>query len=109
MRTRRVGGFTCGVVLVVFGVMMLLHSFIPTLTYELILSFWPVILIVLGVELLIANTVSCFKDNKNCQGDNQQSSFVEFKYDLAAIVLMFVIVLFSVGMGFAEFCLKYYS
>lgn len=105
MRTRRVGGFTCGVVLVAFGVMLLLHSFIPALTYQLIFSFWPVILIVLGAELLIANTVSSFKDRKN----SYRNDHVEFKYDLAAIALIFVTALFSMGMGFAEFCMKYYN
>lgn len=105
MRTRRVGGFTCGVVLVAFGVMMLLHSFIPILTYQLIFSFWPIILIVLGVELLISNTVSCFKYSRG----STEKFYVEFKYDLAAIMLIFIMALFSMGMGFAEFCMKYYS
>lgn len=104
MRMRRVGGFTCGVVLVAFGVMLLLHSFIPALTYRLIFSFWPVILIILGVELLIANAVSCSKGDEDCQ----EKKHVEFKYDMAAIALIFVVAVFSMGMGFAEFCMNYY-
>lgn len=103
MRSRRVGGFTCGVVLIAFGVMLFLHSFIPALTYQLIFSFWPVILIILGGELLIANIVSCCKGGEECQ----QKNHVEFKYDMAAIALIFVVAVFSMGMGFAEFCMNY--
>jgi len=100
MRTRRVGGFTCGVVLVAFGVMFFMHSFIPILTYQLIFSFWPLILIILGAELLITNTIFCVKDGR----DSSQKSYVEFKYDVAAIALIFIMAVFSMCMGFAELC-----
>lgn len=107
MKTRRVGSFTCGVVLVAFGVMFLLHSFIPELTYQLIFSFWPVILIILGIELLVTETVSCLR-NGNVGGSGAQKDYVEFQYDTGAVMLIFVMAVFSMGMGIAEYCMKYY-
>ena len=55
-RTRRVGTLTMGVSLIAAGILFLLHLFIPsTLTYLYIFRSWPVILILLGIEVLFAN------------------------------------------------------
>ncbi|MEL7657573.1 MAG: DUF5668 domain-containing protein [Bacillota bacterium] len=55
-RTRRVGTITMGVSLIAAGILFLLHLFIPlTVTYLYIFRSWPVILILLGAEVLIAN------------------------------------------------------
>lgn len=54
-KTRRVGTFTAGLSMVVFGVMFLLCSVFHIMEYELIFAMWPVILISLGGEILVAN------------------------------------------------------
>ena len=77
VRTHRVGAFTSGFCMVGFGILLLLHNLIGILDYETILGFWPLILIGLGVELLLSNVM--------------KSKIV---YDKAAIVLLFVMVLF---------------
>lgn len=94
MRVRRVGSFTCGILLILFGGLFLLRLVVPMITYTFILHLWPLILIFLGVEVLLSN---------------QKSDKTVIKYDASAIVLVFLLAFFSVGMGIAEFCLEYYQ
>ncbi len=54
MRSRRVGTLTLGVSLICAGILFLLHLLVPAfLTYYFIFRLWPVILILLGIEVLI--------------------------------------------------------
>ena len=85
VRTHRVGTITTGLSLIAFGVMFVLHMFLNVLSYDLIFKLWPVILIGLGVELLLSNFI---KD--------------KIVYDKAAILLMFVMALFAMGMAGAD-------
>ena len=78
VRTHRVGAFTSGICMVGFGVLLLLHNQLGIMDYEMILGFWPLILIGMGVELLLSNVM--------------KSKII---YDKAAIVLLFVMVLFA--------------
>ena len=57
------------------------HMFIPSLSYAAIFRFWPVILIALGVEVLLA------------QGRSEK---VEFFYDGWAMVMMVLLILLHV-------------
>lgn len=91
-RTHRVGSLTAGFSMVAFGIMFLVHMIVPALTYGMICRFWPVMLILLGVELLISNVIK-----------------KELVYDKAAIVLMFVVMLFAMGMAGADMCLTVLS
>lgn len=51
---RRVGTFTFGVTLVVFGFWMLAQLFLPELDLTWCLKLSPLILVLLGVEVLLA-------------------------------------------------------
>ena len=51
---RRVGTFTFGVTLVVFGLWMLAQLFLPELDLTWCLKLSPLILVLLGVEVLLA-------------------------------------------------------
>lgn len=93
MRSRRVGSITCGIVLIVFGILFLLHMMLPVISYTFIFRFWPLILVFLGLEIIIANTR---------KGENMM------KYDIGAIFLIIVLAAFSLGMGLAEYCMSYY-
>lgn len=86
MRERRVGTFTLGCMLVVFGVLFMLHALEWGISYELIFHCWPLILISLGVEILFA-----------LYGKRQL-----IRYDKGAIVLLMVLTLFCMGMAVAD-------
>ena len=45
VRTHRVGSITLGSALVLFGILFLVHLFVPVLTYEIIFHIWPCIFI----------------------------------------------------------------
>lgn len=88
-RTHRVGSVTAGFSMIIFGILLLCHSLFGFADYQLIFSFWPMILIGLGIELLLSN-------------------FMEKKivYDKAAIVLMIIMVFFAIGMAVADICME---
>lgn len=88
-RTHRVGSVTAGLSMIVFGVLLLLHSMFDLIGYNIIFSLWPIILIGLGIELLLSN-------------------FFEKKiiYDKAAVFLLIVMSFFAIGMAVADVCLE---
>lgn len=90
-RIHRVGSITCGVVLVAAGILYLLATFWKTIPLELVFHLWPVILILLGLEILLSRVLS---------GERMQ-------YDKTAIWIMVMMILFSmflacVDMGFVK-------
>lgn len=89
-RGRRVGTLTAGLVLVLFGVLFLLRLVSSNINYLLIVSFWPVILIILGVEIIVAYIIN--KEEK-------------MKYDTSAIWMVILLSFFAMGMGGVEFIL----
>lgn len=84
-RTHRVGSITAGVSLVVFGIAFLIRMFTDAITYEMVFSLWPLILIGLGAEILISNV----------KADN-------LKYDKGAAVLMILMMIFASCMACAS-------
>ena len=78
-RIHRVGSITCGVVLVAAGILYLLATFWKTVPLQLVFHLWPVILILLGLEILLSRILS---------GERMQ-------YDKTAIWIMVMMVLFS--------------
>lgn len=84
MRQRRVGAITLGGVLILYGVLFLLHMFIEEISYHLIFRMWPVVFLVLGIEVLVSAVR--FKD-------------MQFKYDYAAIIIICILLLFAMGMA----------
>ena len=91
---RRVGTFTAGIVLIMFGVMFLLRTIFPIINFSLILSLWPLILVFLGIEIIVAYII-----NKEDQ----------MKYDASAIVLVMVLSIFAMGMAGMEFVVTHLS
>lgn len=92
MKTRKVGTFTLGAVLIVFGILFLLHAINISISYELIMKLWPSIFIFLGVEVLF----SYFQDKEG-----------KITYDGGAIAIMILLTLFSMGMAFIEWIFHY--
>ena len=89
IRTHRVGSFTAGLSMVVFGVLLLLRNVLEIMDYEIILELWPLILIGMGIELLLSNVI--------------KSKIV---YDKGAIVLLFVMAMLVMMLAGADVCMK---
>ncbi|MBU3202187.1 hypothetical protein LL037_15010 [Clostridium estertheticum] len=92
IKGRRVGTFTTGIVLVMFGVMFLLRLIYPGINYLRLASLWPVILVLLGVEIIVGYLIN--KDEI-------------MKYDFAAIILIIILAVFSMGMGCMEYVITH--
>lgn len=75
----RVGTITLGVTMVAIGVLYLVQIFWGVMEYEWICKLWPVIFILLGAEILLANA--------------RKSG--EFVYDKVGILLTFVLTVFA--------------
>ncbi|RHW57019.1 hypothetical protein DZC34_17875 [Clostridium botulinum] len=94
LKGRRVGTLTAGIILVVFGVMFLLRLVTANINISLIASLWPIILVILGVEIILAYIIN--KEEK-------------MKYDFGAIILVIILVFFATGMGVAEFVITHWA
>ncbi|MBK5242010.1 hypothetical protein [Clostridium sp.] len=92
IKGRRVGTFTTGIVLVMFGIMFLLRLIYPGINYLLISSLWPIILIILGIEIILAYLI------------NKEDIM---KYDFGAIILIILVSFFAMGMGCMEYIITH--
>lgn len=92
LKGRRVGTFTAGLVLVIFGVLFLLRAVLPNMNYGEIITLWPIILILLGIEIIVSYIVN--KDEK-------------IKYDAGAIMVVMTVSIFSMIMAFMEFIIEH--
>lgn len=86
MRTWRVGTISMGASLLLLGIVLLLSKLVGLELIEVMISWWPIILIVLGIEILTFLFLS-----------KQEKPFI--KYDFLSII--FVGIIGSVGIGFA--------
>lgn len=86
MRTWRVGTFSMGASLLFLGIFLLLSQFFGMDLMHVMISWWPIILIVLGIEILVFLFLS-----------RQEKPFL--KYDFLSI--FFVGILGTIGIGFA--------
>lgn len=87
---RRVGTLTAGLVLVAFGILFLLRTFVGSVDYRFIFSCWPVILILLGLELLLSRF----------------TAEERLRYDGAAIFLVLVMAGFALVMAVIQFLME---
>lgn len=94
IRGRRVGTFTTGIVMVIFGIMFLLRLVNPNINYVIIASMWPLILVLLGIEIIIAYLI------------NKEEIM---KYDFSAIILIILLSFFAMGMGCMEYVITHMS
>lgn len=92
MRTHRVGTITFGCILMLFGILFLVHMFLPDLSYDIIFRLWPCIFIILGIEVLLSNVTL-----KN----------TTFVYDKTSIFLLIVLTFFAITMALVEMAIQY--
>jgi hypothetical protein len=91
IKKRKVGTFSLGIILVVFGLLFLSRLLFPAMEYQLIAQFWPVIFVILGVEILFMNGFS--KE--------------ELVYDGAGIILIVLLSFFAMAMAVLDFFIQY--
>lgn len=80
----RVGTFSMGLLLIFLGVILLAGKNSEAYTFTYFLQYWPFILIVLGAEMILYNTLVTAKGLK-----------VRFSYDIFSIFLVLVLVFCS--------------
>lgn len=91
MRMHRVGTFTLGVGLILFGLIFAVRIFSDIITYQMIFKFWPVLFILLGGEILAVN----FKQKEG-----------SILYDGVSIFLIIVLSFFAMGMSVMEYIIE---
>lgn len=99
IRVRRIGSVTFGIILVLTGALFLVHLFFPSFQYFLVYRFWPVILILLGMEVLAGSR------HKTYEIIDEQGKIIEQNkvvYDVAAILLMMVTTGFAMFMALID-------
>lgn len=84
-KTRRVGSITLAMSFILFGIVMILQMFLKFDSLRYILMLWPVIFIMLGIEILIFN------------------SSQNLKFDGWSIFLVFVFIFASCILGIINF------
>ena len=91
LKGRRVGTLTAGVTMVLFGVLLLLRYVIPGLDYRFVFCLWPVVLILLGAEIILSYLLN--REDK-------------LKYDGGAVFLILLLTFFCMIMAGAEFIIR---
>jgi len=94
MKSRKIGVLTLGVSLIAFGVLYLLRVFVPGWDYLMVLRFWPFVLILLGVEVLLAALLP--------RPEGQPPA----KVDALSVILLFVTLFMACALAAAEFALS---
>lgn len=96
IRIRRVGSITFGMVLVTTGFLFLTETFLPNLDYRFVFRFWPIILILLGIEVLMSTRQKSWEILDLTGKVVEQNKVI---YDVPAIVLTMFLIGFSLVMG----------
>ena len=89
MKERRIGTFTLGIMLIMYGILFVINIFNDKLNYGTIFKFWPVLLITLGLEIL----VGLYSKKKT-----------KFVYDKGSVVLLILITIFILVAASAQWC-----
>lgn len=97
MRRWRVGTLTVGLVLISFGVLLILGQIQGVSTIDLVYKWWPIVLIMLGIETLVF--VYFAKDGET------RVRFDGFSIFLIIVLIFFTIAGYGVKLVFNDFFL----
>lgn len=85
MRKWRVGTLSLGILMIVLGVAILAAQFKQVTILDMLLTWWPLILVLIGVEILV-------------QVYTAREEQPKIKYDAFSMLIIFIMVFFSIGM-----------
>lgn len=105
IKIHRLGSVTFGVVLIALGTLFLVNLFLPSLNYMIIYRFWPIILIMLGIEVLCG---SRYKNYKVLDQDGKVIEQSKVIYDLASIFLTMSLTIFTVALAWIDWAYTYH-
>ncbi|MDE6847045.1 MAG: hypothetical protein K2J99_14960 [Lachnospiraceae bacterium] len=94
IQTRRVGSVTFGITLICYGILFMVHIFVPMVRYSFIFRCWPAIFILLGGEILVESHKCRTKEWK-------------MVYDFPAVLMLGIMLLFAMVMAVFDFELAY--
>ena len=92
-RKHRIGSYTFGLTLIVYGVLFLVHMVAPAFSYDFIFRLWPLTFISLGIEVIIGSR-------------KEDTSFI---YDKVAVILLILLTLFAVFMAGGDCFMRDYE
>jgi len=92
-RKYRIGSYTFGLALIVYGGLFLVHIVAPTISYDFIFRLWPLTFISLGIEVIVGSR-------------REDTSFV---YDKMGIMLLILMTLFAVFMAGVDCFMRDYE
>lgn len=92
--TRRVGTVTFGITLVCYGILFLVHIFVPMVRYSFIFRCWPIVFILLGGEILV--------ESHKCKTGEWKMI-----YDFPAVIMLGIMLLFAMIMAAIDFEMAY--
>ncbi|MBU3182105.1 LiaI-LiaF-like domain-containing protein [Clostridium psychrophilum] len=92
IKGRRVGTITSGIILVIVGTVFLLRLVYPNIKYSVVASMWPIVLILLGIEIIVAYVI------------NKEEVM---KYDFGAIFILIMLSAFAMSMGCMEYVISH--
>lgn len=85
MKNKRVGTISMAIVLIVFGALIFISQISGTSALELSLKLWPLMLILLGLEILYYRFI--FKNED-----------INIKYDIFSILIVTIILVTNLGL-----------
>lgn len=99
IRIHRLGSVTFGVVLLVLGILFTIHVIAPRINLLMAFRLWPLVLILLGIEVLIGCR---YKSYKVIKEDGQVVEQCKVVYDVPAILMMVCTLFLTLGLAWAE-------
>lgn len=94
MKANKVGSFTLGLTLIVFGFLFLLHTLSIPISYMFIFRLWPIMFLLLGGEILF----HYFHNREE-----------RISIDAGSFILFFLLGGFAVVMAIGELAIEYYK
>lgn len=99
IRVRRLGSVTFGISLIALGLLMVINIFIPSFEVIILFRYWPIILIILGIEVLFS---SYYKSTEILNPEGELIEQNKVIYDIPAIIMLSLTLLFTFAAALAE-------